>query len=87
MFEPVHGSAPDIAGTGTADPTAAVLSAGMLLDHLGHHAAAARIERAVASDLATRGTSPRSTAQIGAAIVAALEAGAGAEAQTAQETA
>ena len=36
MFEPVHGSAPDIAGQGIADPTAAILSAGLLLDHLGH---------------------------------------------------
>ena len=42
MFEPVHGSAPDIAGQGIADPTAAILSAGLLLDHLGHADAAAR---------------------------------------------
>jgi len=91
MFEPVHGSAPDIAGTGAADPTAAVLSAGMLLDHLGHHDAAARIERAVAFDLATRGTGRRTTSQIGEAILAALDAdadaNAGTGAQTAQETA
>jgi 3-isopropylmalate dehydrogenase len=54
MFEPVHGSAPDIAGHGIADPTAAVLSVAMLLDHLGNAEAARRIEAAVAFDLATR---------------------------------
>src|SRR4249920_2362491 len=52
MFEPVHGSAPDIAGQSKADPTAAILSAGMLCEHLGLSAAAARIEQAVAEDLA-----------------------------------
>ena len=51
MFEPVHGSAPDIAGQGKADPTAAILSVSMLLDHLGETDAAARIESAVAKDL------------------------------------
>jgi 3-isopropylmalate dehydrogenase len=51
MFEPVHGSAPDIAGQGIADPTAAVLSAGLMLDHLGLGGAAARIERAVNTQL------------------------------------
>jgi 3-isopropylmalate dehydrogenase len=54
MFEPVHGSAPDIAGQGIADPTAAVLSIALLLDHLGRGDAARRIEAAVAFDLATR---------------------------------
>jgi 3-isopropylmalate dehydrogenase len=54
MFEPVHGSAPDIAGTGTADPTATVLSVALLLDHLGMPEAARRVEAAVAFDLATR---------------------------------
>ena len=54
MFEPVHGSAPDIAGQGIADPTAAVLSVALLLDHLGHTQEAGRIEAAVAFDLATR---------------------------------
>jgi 3-isopropylmalate dehydrogenase len=54
MFEPVHGSAPDIAGQGVADPTAAVLSVALLLDHLGDADAARRIEAAVAFDLATR---------------------------------
>lgn len=54
MFEPVHGSAPDIAGTGSADPTATVLSISMLLDHLGKSEEAKRVEAAVAFDLATR---------------------------------
>ncbi len=53
MFEPVHGSAPDIAGQGKADPTAAVLSVSMLLAHLGEADAAARVEAAVAADLAS----------------------------------
>ena len=68
MFEPVHGSAPDIAGQGKADPTATVLSVAMLLDHLGEDKAAAEVEAAVAADLAERGTSTRSTAEIGAAL-------------------
>src|SRR3954453_20606019 len=54
MFEPVHGSAPDIAGQGKADPTAAVLSVAMLLAHVGETDAAARVESAVAADLASR---------------------------------
>src|SRR5436305_7708090 len=61
MFEPVHGSAPDIAGQGIADPTATVLSVGMLLAHLGYDAAARRVESAVAADLASRGTAQRGT--------------------------
>ncbi len=72
MFEPVHGSAPDIAGQQLADPTAAILSASMLLDHLGYAEAAARIRTAIATDLAGRGTDSRTTAEIGDAIVAAL---------------
>ena len=72
MFEPVHGSAPDIAGQGKADPTATVLSVAMLLDHLGAEEAARRVEAAVSADLATRGSTPRSTTQIGDAIVARL---------------
>ena len=72
MFEPVHGSAPDIAGQGKADPTATVLSVAMLLAHLGHTEAADRVESAVASDLATRGTAPRSTSAIGDALAAAV---------------
>jgi len=74
MFEPVHGSAPDIAGQGIADPTAAILSVAMLLDHLGRPKDAFRVEQAVASDLSTRGTAARSTAQVGDAI-ASLAAG------------
>jgi 3-isopropylmalate dehydrogenase len=54
MFEPVHGSAPDLAGRGVADPTAAILSAAMLLAHLGHAEEAARIEAAVVKELAGR---------------------------------
>jgi 3-isopropylmalate dehydrogenase len=68
MFEPVHGSAPDIAGQGKADPTATVMSVSMMLDHLGATEAAAEVEAAVAQDLATRGTASRSTSQIGDAI-------------------
>jgi 3-isopropylmalate dehydrogenase len=74
MFEPVHGSAPDIAGQQKADPTATVLSVALLLDHLGHTEAAGRVERAVAKDLSTRGDAVRSTAQVGDAL-AALVAG------------
>lgn len=72
MFEPVHGSAPDIAGKGIADPTAAILSAAMLLDHLGNPVAAARIERAVAADLASRGDAKRTTTEIAQSIFAQL---------------
>ena len=59
MFEPVHGSAPDIAGQGVADPTATVLSVAMLLEHVGLPQAAARVEQAVADDLAERAAAPR----------------------------
>ncbi len=59
MFEPVHGSAPDIAGQGIADPTATVLSVAMLLAHLGLDGAAARVEKAVAEDLAAARPDPR----------------------------
>ena len=75
MFEPVHGSAPDIAGQQKADPTAAILSASLLLDHLGYADAAAAIERAVIDDLGARepGTTRR-TPEVGDAI-AGLVAG------------
>ncbi len=73
MFEPVHGSAPDIAGRGLADPTATVLSVAMMLEHLGETDAAAAVESAVAADLASRGDSARSTADIGDALVAKVE--------------
>ncbi len=73
MFEPVHGSAPDIAGQQKADPTAAILSAALLLDHLGYGAAARKIEAAVVADVAARTARPtRSTSAIGDAIAAAL---------------
>jgi len=77
MFEPVHGSAPDIAGQGKADPTATVLSVAMLLDHVGHADASARVEAAVAADLAERSATSaagqaRSTAEIGNALAAGL---------------
>ena len=72
MFEPVHGSAPDIAGKNIADPTATVMSVAMMLDHLGYSDAARDIERAVASDLLTRGDTKRSTIEVGDALVAAL---------------
>ncbi|ONH31192.1 3-isopropylmalate dehydrogenase [Pseudofrankia asymbiotica] len=68
MFEPVHGSAPDIAGKGVADPTATVASVAMLLDHLGLTAEAARVEQAVAASLAARAASsgqPLSTREVG----------------------
>ncbi|TLQ43574.1 3-isopropylmalate dehydrogenase [Streptomyces marianii] len=68
MFEPVHGSAPDIAGTGKADPTATILSVALLLRHLGHEAEAVRIEDAVAADLADRDGTPRTTDEIGDAL-------------------
>jgi 3-isopropylmalate dehydrogenase len=73
MFEPVHGSAPDIAGQGVADPTAAILSVGMLLDHLGYADAATRVEAAVVADLAERVRDRRRrTAEIGDAVVSRL---------------
>ena len=65
MFEPVHGSAPDIAGQGKADPTAAILSVSLLLAHLGDAANAERVEAAVAADLASRGSDAASTSAIG----------------------
>lgn len=74
MFEPVHGSAPDIAGTQKADPTAAILSVALLLDHLGLSDEAARVTRAVEDDIATRDATPRSTAQIGDAIAERVRA-------------
>ncbi|MEN9292847.1 MAG: hypothetical protein RL288_643 [Actinomycetota bacterium] len=72
MFEPVHGSAPDIAGKGIADPTATILSVAMLLDHLGLAAAARDVESAVAADLLGRGNAKRSTREVGDAILKAL---------------
>ena len=72
MFEPVHGSAPDIAGKGIADPTATVMSVAMLLRHLGLSEAASDVERAVESDLLNRGDTKRSTSEVGNSLVKAL---------------
>ncbi|MEU0991430.1 MULTISPECIES: 3-isopropylmalate dehydrogenase [unclassified Streptomyces] len=70
MFEPVHGSAPDIAGTGKADPTATILSVALLLRHLGFEAEAVRIEEAASADLAGRDGTFRTTDEIGDALAA-----------------
>ncbi|MEQ6898664.1 3-isopropylmalate dehydrogenase [Microbacterium sp. KR10-403] len=74
MFEPVHGSAPDIAGQQKADPTAAILSIALMLDHLGLTAESARIAQAVEQDIAARGAASRTTTQIGDDIVARVQA-------------
>jgi 3-isopropylmalate dehydrogenase len=68
MFEPVHGSAPDIAGQNKANPVAAILSAAMMLDHLGEADAAARIRKACADTATLTG----STSEIGDLVVARL---------------
>jgi len=79
MFEPVHGSAPDITGTGRADPVAAVISLGQMLDALGESAAAARVDRAVGVLLGERegrvpdGTTV-TTSDVGDRLVALLDA-------------
>ncbi len=71
-FEPVHGSAPDIAGHGVADPVAAVLSVAMMLEHLGHPEAADQVQRAVAAELATRvGRDPLRTEDVGDRLASA----------------
>lgn len=79
MFEPVHGSAPDIAGQGIADPTATVASVALLLEHCGYEAAARRVEAAISADMERRAQAAaagrplqRSTSQIGDDLVAAL---------------
>ncbi len=72
MFEPVHGSAPDIAGKGVADPTAAILSAALLLNHMGEAEAANQIESAVAKHLLTPGKLEHGTREITDAILAHL---------------
>ena len=77
MFEPVHGSAPDIAGQGKADPTATISAVALMLDHLGLPEVAAKVEAGVTADMATRrGGAQRSTSQIGDAIAEAVTAGA-----------
>jgi 3-isopropylmalate dehydrogenase len=71
MFEPVHGSAPDIAGQGLADPTAAVLSVGLLLEHLGRTDEARKVNAAVAFDLSTRNPQgPLKTSDVGDRLAA-----------------
>ena len=76
MFEPVHGSAPDIAGKGIANPLAAILSAGLMLDFLGHVAAADAMRQAVAKLLkGGKGLPPdlggtAKTEEVGAAVAA-----------------
>ena len=72
MFEPVHGSAPDIAGQGIADPTAAIMSVALLLAHVGEDDAAARVDKAVEQYLATRSDEKLSTTQIGDRIAGSL---------------
>jgi 3-isopropylmalate dehydrogenase len=72
-FEPVHGSAPDIAGQGIADPAAAILSASLLLEHLGHTDEARRVSEAVAAEVASRSPgAPLRTAEVGDRVAAAL---------------
>jgi 3-isopropylmalate dehydrogenase len=72
MFEPVHGSAPDIAGKGIADPTAAVMSVALMLAHVGDNEAAARVDAAVEAHLATLDGAKLSTSEIGDRIVGLL---------------
>ena len=72
MFEPVHGSAPDIAGKGIADPTAAILSMVIMLEHLGYRDQGMNLQRAIDHDLSERSGEARSTAEIGTAIRRAL---------------
>lgn len=69
MFEPVHGSAPDIAGKGIADPTAAILAAALLLRYLGHEGPAGKIERAVEADLAGHPGVKRTTQEVAESIL------------------
>lgn len=72
MYEPVHGSAPDIAGQQKADPTAAILSAAILLEQEGYADAALRVNKAVWEDLAVRDNTTRTTQEVGDAIAAAV---------------
>ncbi|HEU4488900.1 MAG TPA: isocitrate/isopropylmalate family dehydrogenase, partial [Actinomycetota bacterium] len=82
VFEPTHGSAPDIAGRGIANPIAMILSAELMLDHLGFGAEAARLERAVREVLASKEIrtadvkgegEPSTTAEVADALIAAVE--------------
>ena len=79
MFEPVHGSAPDIAGKGIANPLGAIRSAGLMLDHLGFAGAAERVEKAAIASIARGATTPDlggslSTEEVGSWIVEYLGA-------------
>ncbi|WP_281953005.1 3-isopropylmalate dehydrogenase [Rothia dentocariosa] len=65
MFEPVHGSAPDIAGQNKANPTAAILAGAMLLRHLGYESTAVHIEDAVEADMRANGARTRGTDEVG----------------------
>lgn len=83
LFEPVHGSAPDLAGTGRANPLAAILTAGLMLQELGQRDAAAAVERAVADTLAAGETTPDlggtlNTTQVGDRVAERLRAAAAA---------
>ena len=81
MFEPVHGSAPDIAGKGIANPVGAILSGAMMLDHLGHPEAARAVESAVEQGLAGKKALTQdlggkaSTEEAGAVITKLVKAG------------
>ena len=72
MFEPIHGSAPDIAGQNKANPTAAILSAAMLLEHLGFDDAAKKIHTAVEADIEELGATTRTTDEVGRDILARM---------------
>jgi 3-isopropylmalate dehydrogenase len=72
LFEPVHGAAHDIAGTGRANPIAAISSAALMLDHLGETSAAGKVDHAVAEVIASGSTSSLSTAAIGDAVAERL---------------
>ncbi len=79
MFEPVHGSAPDIAGSGRANPLGAIRCVGLMLDHFGHGDAAARIEAGVVESIRAGCTTPDlggslSTSGVGDWMVRHLEA-------------
>jgi isocitrate/isopropylmalate dehydrogenase len=80
LFEPVHGSAPDIAGQGRANPLGAIRCVALLLDHFGHEDAARAVDEAVAASLADGVTTPdlggtATTAEVGRWIADALDAG------------
>jgi tartrate dehydrogenase/decarboxylase/D-malate dehydrogenase len=79
MFEPVHGSAPDIAGKAVANPIGQIWSAAMMLEHLGHGDAGRAVERAIEDVLANGGPRTRdlggrsSTSEVGKAIAGAIK--------------